>query len=573
MMFIGLALTGCEPMEDIHAEVDERIANTAIDGVAELTLTEEDYEALNVPEGNFSSLEEASALIPNLLAERFPVWGEGSLAQVTFDLYAPNTPLELVVTEADYEAVGLDRNYFTRTSEIKDFLEEQFPQASLNDYVELTYTTVAVEEDYTLSDEDFELIEEELEEVYPEPASSAGNFGNFDRREGRDAYWSNEMILEALNAVLAERLPGIEGQTYEIFYEIYNGSPGTESMKLRFDGTSYVPFGARAYEISDDDFDFIGAEFGEEYPKAAGNAAQYNSFDIRESSANFWSETMILEAINALLMERFPNASEGAQFNVSYGEFDGGGVTDVVSSVVLEDGQYVINEEETISTIVETNVFAFGDNMWHMPLTLPENIYTEEFEQRFNNFDSESKAGFYIGRWLEPQFPYAQDGDFVSVPYTYTYVIEVDEENVRMYETRYASFVYDEDTREWEFIPTVIPYTLQFGYEETGWIVDNTILYTLSAGDFATIGEALIDVYPNPADNAGFFGSFDRREGSDNYWSDEMLLEAVRIILNEIAPNPEEGQKYVISYAAYVGSTVIETLSVIYTDGEWVLNE
>lgn len=569
MMFLGLAFTACEPMEDIHAEVDEQLANMPIQGVAEYTLTEDDYEALNVTEGNFSSLDEASALIPSLLTENFPVWGEGSLAQVTFDLFAPNTPVEYTVTEEGYAAIELGRNYFTKTSEIKDFLEFQFSQASLNDYVELTYTTVAVEEAYTLNDDDFELIEDELGDLYPDPASSAGRYGNFDRREGRDAYWSNEMILEAINVVMAENFPGIEGQTYEVSYAIYNGSPGTESMKLRFDGEAYVPFGAVAYDLSNADFDFIGAELSEEYPKPAESAANFNNFDRREGEDAYWNDDMILEAINVLLAERFPNAAEGAQFNVSFRTYTGSSVTEVMS-VVLEDGEYVINEEETISTIVETAVFGFGDNMWHMPLELPANIYTEEFEQRFNNFDNESKAGFYIGRWLEPKFPYAQEGDFVSVAYTFTFR---DESGSRKFETRFASFVYNEDEREWEFIPTVIPYTLQFGHEGTGWVVDNTILYTLSGSDYEKIGSALIDKYPGPADNAGYFGSFDRREGSDNYWSKEMLLEAMTVVLNEIAPNPEEGQKYVISYAAYTGSTVIQSLSVIYQDGEWVLNE
>ena len=190
MFLMGVLLTGCEPMEDIHEEVDQRIENTPIEGVTEYTLTEEDYDDLDIP-NQFNSLEEASALIPQLLSERYPVWGNGSLAQVTFNLNAPNTPEDHTVSEAGYEAVGLDRNYFTSTTEIKDYLEMQFPQAMLNEYVKLTYRTIAVEESYELTDDDFELIEEELEAVYPDPASSAGRFGNFDRREGRDAYWSN----------------------------------------------------------------------------------------------------------------------------------------------------------------------------------------------------------------------------------------------------------------------------------------------------------------------------------------------------------------------------------------------
>ena len=89
MMLLGLALTGCEPMEDIHSEVDASLENADIVGVSEYTLTDDDYDALDLDFGNFSSIDDAKALIPQLLTDKFPVWGEGSLALVTFDLYAP----------------------------------------------------------------------------------------------------------------------------------------------------------------------------------------------------------------------------------------------------------------------------------------------------------------------------------------------------------------------------------------------------------------------------------------------------------------------------------------------------
>lgn len=563
MIFMGVVLSSCEPMEDIHEEVDQRLANEPIQGVTEYTLVEEDYDELDVP-NQFNSLEEASALIPQLLDAMFPVWGNGSLAQITFNLSAPNTPEVFEVPETGYEATGLNRNYFTETSEIKEYLDYQFPQARLNEYIELTYRTVAVEKSYELTDDDFDLIEDELSVVYPDPASSAGRFGNFDRREGRDAYWSNEMILEALNVVLGENFPGIEGQTYEVTYPIYNGSPGVESMKLRYNGTSYVQFGATAYDMSNDDFDFVGAELAEEYPGPASNAAQFHSFDIRSTSDNYWSEDMILEAINVLLMERFPNATEGTKFNVSYRVYNGTGVSSTVQSVVLSDGEYVINEEQTISTVMATNVYAFGDNMWHVPLSLPNGIYQDEFGQRFSNFGNEADAGFYIGRWLEPRFPYAQDGDFVSVEYKMF---------VGSVVTRYASFVYDGEEREWDFIPTVIPYTVQFGVENGEWVVDNTIVYQLASSDYVFLSEYFADVegFEDPAWSIGNYQNFDRRQGTRNYWSTEMLIRAMNVLLNEkLAPGAPEGQKYLLIFDIYDGTNTTEQLHLIKTGETWV---
>ncbi len=561
MMFLGLALTSCEPMEDIHDDLDAQLDNRPIKGVAEYTLTNDDYDDLDLQFGNFNSLDDAANLIPGLLSEKFPVWGQGSLAQVTFDLYAPINPESYTVVDADFTAIDLGRNYFTKTSEIKDFLRFQFSQAQANDYVRLTYRTLAVEMSHDISNDDFDEIGDQLGDTYPDPASSAARYSNFDRREGRDAYWSNEMILEAINVVLNENYTAVEGQTYEVSYRIYDGNSGVESMKVRYNGNAYVQFGAMAHDISNDDFDFIGAEFSTEYPDPASSAAQYNNFERRSGNDAYWSNEMILEAVNALLMERYPDASEGAQFNVSYRIYTGSAGSDLIS-VVLEDGEYVINEVETISTVMETQVYAYGGGSWMMPLELPNNIYTEEFEQRFNNFGNEADAGFYIGRWLEPRFPYAQDGDFVSVEYKYFSGGVV---------TRYASFIYDEENREWEFIPSVIEQTLQFGNEASGWVVDNTIVYTLSGSDYEFIGEQLSDKYTDPAWSVGNYSNFDRRPGNINQWTDAMLLEALNILLNEkVAPSAQEGQKYLMTFDIYNGTNTVEQMHLIKENGVWV---
>ena len=562
MMFLGLALTSCEPMEDIHEELDARLENRAIEGITEYTLTDEDYDDLDLQFGNFSSLEEAGALIPQLLSDKFPVWGQGSLAQVTFDLYAPIDIAEYTVVNSDYEEMGLDVNYFTSSSQITSFLNSQFPQATTNDYVEITYRTIAVEMEYSISNADFDLIGDRLGDTYDRPASSAAQYNNFERRVGNAAYWSNEMILEAINVVLGENVPDVEGQTYEVTYRIYNGSPGTETMDVKFDGTKYVMIGGTAYKLNNDDYDLIGVELGEDYPGPAGNAAQFNSFDVRSTSANYWNDGMLLEAINVVLMDRYPNAAEGAQYVVTYAAYSGS-VNSVIKSVILTDGVYVIDETATVSTVMESAVYAYGDGRWMMPMELPSNIYTAEFGQRFNNFGSESDAGFYIGRWLEPRFPYAQDGDFVSVEYQFY--------NGSSTVKNYASFVYNEEQREWEFIPSVIEQTLQFGHEGTGWVVDNTIVYTLADSDYEFIESQLMDEYPGPADSAGWFKNFDRRPGNANQWTDAMLYEAFNILLNEsVAPNAAEGQKYLLTFDIYNGTNTIEQMHLIKESGEWV---
>ena len=134
-----------------------------------------------------------------------------------------------------------------------------------------------------------------------------------------------------------------------------------------------------------------------------------------------------------------------------------------------------------------------------------------------------------------------------------------------------AEFTFDGNS--WTAPGNTIQTTLQFGHDGTVWEPDNTILYTLKPADYAAIGEALADEYPDPAWSVGNYNNFDRRVGNRNYWSDEMLVEAMNVVLERIDPNAPEGQKYVVTFDIYDGSAGTESLSLIKQDGEWVLNE
>ncbi|PZP97455.1 MAG: hypothetical protein DI572_06860, partial [Staphylococcus epidermidis] len=71
--------------------------------------------------------------------------------------------------------------------------------------------------------------------------------------------------------------------------------------------------------------------------------------------------------------------------------------------------------------------------------------------------------------FLENRFPYAQDGDFVALGYDF-YSGETTRE--------YANFVFEDG--EFNYIPSVVESSLQFGNDGTQWVPDNTIRYSLS---------------------------------------------------------------------------------------------
>ncbi len=94
---------------------------------------------------------------------------------------------------------------------------------------------------YMLSGSDYADIGAAFETIYPGPAGSVGNYGNFDRRPGNANEWTDSMVLEALNVVLDNVDPGAaEEQKYIVTADIYNGSSGTEDFAVIKQGGVWV---------------------------------------------------------------------------------------------------------------------------------------------------------------------------------------------------------------------------------------------------------------------------------------------------------------------------------------------
>ena len=124
MAFVGLALTSCEPMEDIHDEIDNDLDSQLAVAERDYVLTEDDYEDLGQNFPNFGSVEDARTLIPSLLSDLYPTYGAGSIINVGFDLFDPLRVEDYMVT--DYPG---DANYFTDTDAVADFLDSEFEVA------------------------------------------------------------------------------------------------------------------------------------------------------------------------------------------------------------------------------------------------------------------------------------------------------------------------------------------------------------------------------------------------------------------------------------------------------------
>ena len=374
--FLGLLLLSCEPMEDIHAEVDAQ--SSVILGDVAFTMSDEDYDQLDLGYGNFNSVADAKDMIPGLLTSKYPVWGEGSSALVTFNIYAPlrtERSLEVyTVTTADYDANPETArfNNFDDMGQIYDFLDTKYPNPSNRLLVSLTY-------------------------------------------------------------------------------KFYDGSVNTLNNGFLYNNNTWNFLQG----FTDDEYEAMGEGF-----------------------PNFSSEDEAEEKIPLYLKEKyfFKNRDAGAIESIMYKLY----VTDVDDV----DGDGRVNDRTT-----------------------------------------------------------------------YSYV---------------SYYIYD--GVDWGPYTNEVQETVQFGHDGEKWVPDNTIKYRLTSTDIALIESSFESKYPGPADNVGFFGSFDRRSGSSNYWSDEMLLEAFNVVLDNNNPTAEDGQKYVLTFVIYNGSTVDESMRVIKENGEWVFN-
>ena len=166
--------------------------------------------------------------------------------------------------------------------------------------------------------------------------------------------------------------------------------------------------------------------------------------------------------------------------------------------------------------------------------------------------------------FLNLKYPFAQEDDEIFV--IYDYFSSSSGAQIR-------GNLYTVIDGEWVGAESTIETSLQFGFENGTWVPDNTIRYTFTGADYAAVGAALINEpgFELAAANLQNFGNFNRTGGSTN-WSDSMMITAESIVLNNINPGAEEGQKYIVTVNTYIGSNSTLNIRVIKEGGEWVPN-
>lgn len=366
-----MVFTSCDPLDDIHDEIDA--IDAVISGEATITLTEADYTGdlddggLGLSFPNFSSVDDAKEMLPGFLSSKYPAWGNESLAAVTFKLYnKKNDEKSLAVyevTSADYTDNGHSYGNFSSFSDITDFLDVKYPSAADRLLVNLTYlyyngtvstfengfinnygtwemSTGISDAEYTAMGEGRAQFSSEDEALSKIPVYLLDKF-KFSGKVAGDI----EGIMYKLYVTDTQDIDG-DGRTDDsavysfVAFFIYDGATWSkydnvidETIKFGHDGTNWVPDNTIKYTLTTADYDSLGEDYG--YP------GYYDNFDVREGKENYASPEAILKDINTILTTNNPNALEGQKYIVSYKVYTG---ADAVwsMSVIKEGTEYVL---------------------------------------------------------------------------------------------------------------------------------------------------------------------------------------------------------------------------------------
>lgn len=541
----GLAFTSCDPLEDVNAQIDA-IPDEPNVGAFEYTLTDEDYATLELGYGSFDSEDQAKDLIPGLLEDLYPLYGQGSSVVVTYNLYigaaegvSDFTQAEVYeFTNSDYATAGSDAFGFypnvDATSQIPTVLDAQYTsptegQLVLAKYDQYTETPVVgladlVSYDFAGSMEGWTVAEE---------------FGG-------DDVWTSQSGYVQANGYFGTQIANIEwlvspsidlsGESdlkFQISQAInYAGDLGLIKILVSTDYSNDVttatwdeinlansPAGNSNDMILSEDYDFSAYD-----GQIINVAFKYES--TNSDAARWRIESMAIKTLGAT----GDTNSKGEYFMYS------GGAWEAV------DGVYYLSSADFDS---------MGEASGQ--------------PGQYNNFSSSVSPNNYLPTFLELTFPYAQEEEELFVIYDYYSSSSGAQIRGNLY--TYLGGM-------WNAHQSTIETSLQFGFDNGEWIPDNTIRYTISTPEFDYIeaNYATEVGFEAPVASMANYGNFDRRSSNPAFWSDDMLLTVFADLLdNVIDPTAEDDQKYVMIFDIYDGSNGTEEMALIKVAGEWQL--
>lgn len=596
----------CDPMDDIHTLVDAN--EQVIVGEAEYTLTDEDYDELDLSFGNFSSVDDAKSILPPFLSEKYAAWGKGSSVLVGYDLYVGNAPGvgdytsadHYQLSEADYAASGSDVEGFYPGVDPSDYLtdavgngvaspaEGEHVLVKFKQYTDVPVKTVT--SNYIVS-ENFDY------------GATAGDLTaittDWDAHSGAGSLFVG---YDTASLSMTDYPSSGTGGSMTI-------TPSNrEDVNLQFDavtsGTVYlsalmnlstVGEGTYFYHLKDEDFNYrarIGAKDDGNGKILFGIGASSSSLTYGTTPYDLNTTYLVVGSYNIdsgvsnLYVLTAPVSSEPATPEATN---TGNSGTPISSLAIRQDGDGVEGPTavldgmrvalswgdimvDDVAVAVDGEYFrqevfyTYSGGDWEES----DGVYfmqDADFDSmgeasgqpgRYNNFGSSTPPGDYLPTFLGIKYPYAMEEDELFV--IYDYFSSSSGAQIR-------GNLYTVIDGKWVGHESVISTTLQFGHDGTKWVPDNTIRYTLTSADYSYIIDtyASVDGFGGLVANMATYGNFNGFS-----WSEAQIDEVIGAVLLHNFPGAQEGQKYIVTFSIYDGSTHDTTTSLILQGGVYV---
>ena len=539
LVILGLTLAGCNPMEDIYDGLDS--SEEPIVGSESYTLTSDDYAELELGFGSFSSIDDAKTMLPGFLADKYPFWGKGSSVLLSYNLYIGNAEgisdysgADIYqLTNADYASTGSDAFGFypnvDANAEIPAILDAAITSPTEGKIVLAKYSQYFNDPVVGLAN------------IYQ--ASFPADFANFENIDvlGAEGWTSETGYAQGSGfngGALANEdwlispeidLTGMTNLKFQINQEIdFLNDAGLIDILISTDYTTGGdPMAATWTALAFDKTAYGSMTLSEDFDFAYGGATVHVAFKYSSTDSDSPRWRVESFAIKTLGVDGDAN-KKGTHFMYSGSEWE------------KIDGVYFLSSADF-------------DSMG------------EESGQpgRYDNFGSSTPPDNYLPTFLSLNEPwaYAQEEDEIIMVYDYF----SSSSGAQIRGNRYTVI-----GGEWVGHESTISTTLQFGHDGTTWVPDNTMRYTFGSSDFTAIVDALGTKYPEATSSAGNYGNFDRRSGNSAEWTNDMVLEAINVVLDIVDPSAAEEQKYVVTIDVYNGSNTTEDFAVIKTGGVWV---
>jgi len=541
LAIFGITLIGCNPMEDIYDGLDT--SADPIVGNETYTLTSDDYEELGLTFGSFNSIDDAKDALPAFLAEKYPFWGEGSSVVVGYNLYVGSAEGisdysgadVYTLSNSDYAFTGSDAFGFypdvDATSQIPNVLANQiaFP----------------VEGQIVLA---------EYKQYFEDPVVGLANLveydfnGSFEGWTIQEEFGGNDVWTSLTGYVQGNGYFG--GQVENVEWLVSPSIDLTGEDNLKFQISQAIRFAGDLSLLKI----LVSTDYSGDVATATWDEINLAIAPAGDSDTMFLSEDYDFsayddETINIAFKYESTN-SDAARWRIeslAIKTLGAAGETD-------SKGEYFMYSGGTWEAV---------DGVYFLSSSDYDSMGTASGQPgQYNNFSSSTPADSYIPTFLGIEYPYAQEEDQLIVIYKYY------SSSAGATQTRGNEYTYLNG--EWMPHQTTIATTLQFGFENGVWIPDNTIRYTMTDSDYAVIVAELADTYPAATASMSNYGNMDRRPGNVAEWTNPMVLAAINVVLDNIAPSAEEEQKYIVTIDVYNGSNTTEDFAVIKMGGEWV---